>query len=114
MMQETPEESTMHKHLRTMAALVPLRALGCNAGASLSGKPVTSADVRQKVGAAAEAVGQYAAQTKDEFVAELKKRLDQLDGQLAELKAKLNTAAADAKPEVQQQINELSKKRDEY
>jgi hypothetical protein len=104
----------MKRHHWLMPALAFLAGAGCDAGPASGNKKITGAEVRQKVGAAAEAVGQYVAQSKDEFVAELRKRLDQLDTKIGELRSKAAEAAADAKPAIEKQITELSKKRDEY
>src|SRR5262249_61646167 len=98
----------MRRHLTLCVVLAIPLSCGCADSTShpSGGRKITGDEVRKKLGEAAEAVGQYASQQKDEFVRDMQRRLGQMDESIADLQKRLAQAKEDAKPVLRQKPDE--------
>jgi LPS O-antigen subunit length determinant protein (WzzB/FepE family) len=88
-------------------------AIGCERKPAdrMPGK-VTSEDVRRDAGQAVNTAGKFSQQTKEEFQKKLDARLKELDAEIAKLREKGRDLKDKAKPNWDQKMADLEKKRD--
>lgn len=75
--------------------------------------PVTSEDVKQKVGEAVDTAKEFTKQKRDEYAAKLQQQLDEMNDEIAKLKDKGADLKDDAKAKWNDQIDTLEKHRDQ-
>ncbi len=92
-----------------LALAVPLFAAACSDDAGSSGD-VTAQDVKNETSEALGAMGDLASQTKDQIVNEFEKQYEKIKPRIEQLKASAKTMSADARVELQEQIDALKEK----
>lgn len=75
------------------------------------GASTTGTDVKREIGEAIDATTEFAAQSKDEYVQAMQKRLDQLDRKIATLEQKSADLATTAQAEWEERSDALKRKR---
>ena len=90
-----------------------LAAIGCEQkSADRTPGKVTSEDVRRDAGQAVKTAGEFSRQTKEEFQKRLDARLKELDAEIAKLRVKGRDLKDKAKPNWDQKMADLERKRD--
>ena len=88
-------------------------AIGCERKpADRTPGKVTSEDVRRDAGQAVKTAGEFSQQTKEEFQKKLEARLKELDAEIAKLREKGRDLKDKAKPNWDQKMADLERKRD--
>ncbi|QDT25521.1 sll1863 family stress response protein [Gimesia panareensis] len=76
-------------------------------------QPVTSEDVKQKVGEAVDTAKEFTKQKRDEYAKQFQQQLEDLNGKITALESRGAKLKDDAKVKWNEQLDELKKQRDQ-